>query len=65
MLALLKAAVRWPWNGDAPVIKTLVNRFRYPINGPGEMWQSMADKVTLHGAVLGLGERVTSVVRAG
>jgi protoporphyrinogen oxidase len=65
MLALLKAAVGWPWNGEGPVIKTLVNRFRYPINGPGEMWQAMADKVTHHGALLRLGEQVSTVVRAG
>jgi protoporphyrinogen oxidase len=65
MLALFKAAVRWPWNGDAPIIKTLVNRFRYPINGPGEMWEALAERIRRRGAALRLGERVTSIQRSG
>ena len=63
MLALFKAAVGWPWSADAPIIKTLVSRFRYPINGPGEMWESLAAAIQRHGAALKLGERVTSIQR--
>src|SRR4029077_19802255 len=57
--------VRWPWNGDAPIIKTLVNRFRYPINGPDEMWEALAERIQRGGARWRWGERVSSIQRSG
>jgi protoporphyrinogen oxidase len=62
--ALIKAAVRWPSGKDAPVIKTLIDHFRYPAHGPGEMWEAMATKAAAMGAQIRMGERVTAVERS-
>jgi protoporphyrinogen oxidase len=40
-------------NRRAPAIKTLIQQFKYPRLGPGQMWERCADRVTeLGGAVL-------------
>ena len=62
--ALIKAAVRWPSGRDAPVIKTLIDHFRYPAHGPGEMWEAMAAKAAAMGAQIRMGERAIAVERS-
>ncbi|HUA34654.1 MAG TPA: NAD(P)/FAD-dependent oxidoreductase [Candidatus Binataceae bacterium] len=61
--ALFKAAIRWPGSKDAPIIKTLIDRFRYPARGPGEMWETMASRITAMGAKIKMGERATVIER--
>src|SRR5437879_11541384 len=46
-------------NGDrTKVIKTLINSFRYPRNGPGMMWEAAAAKVNAMGGKVEMGARV-------
>ena len=35
---------------NGPVIKTLIDRFRYPLHGPGEMWEELAKTIQSRGA---------------
>lgn len=44
-------------------IKTLIDRFRYPVHGPGEMWQRFAETIENLGANVRKGETVTSLRR--
>ena len=37
---------------NGPVIKTLIDRFRYPLHGRGEMWEELARTVQSRGAAL-------------
>jgi protoporphyrinogen oxidase len=48
---------------NGPLIKTLIDRFRYPLHGPGEMWEELAKKVQSRGAALKMGEPVVTVQR--
>jgi protoporphyrinogen oxidase len=48
---------------NGPVIKTLIDRFRYPLHGPGEMWEQLARTVQSRGTVLKMGESVTAIQR--
>jgi len=41
------------------VIKTLIDTFRYPRQGPGMMWEACAEKVRRMGGAVLLGRRVT------
>ncbi len=63
MTALFKAAAGWRPNPSAPLIKTLANRFRYPLHGPGQMWESMAQRIEHEGGIIRLGERVIRIHR--
>ena len=45
------------------VIKTLVDRFRYPRRGPGMLWEAAAGKITALGGTVRLGHRVTAIRR--
>lgn len=47
----------------AGVIKTLVDRFRYPPHGPGEVWERVASIVRVAGGEIRMGERVVGVER--
>ena len=47
----------------AGVIKTLVDRFRYPPHGPGEVWERVASIVRDGGGAVRMGERVVGVER--
>jgi protoporphyrinogen oxidase len=40
------------------VIKTLIDTFRYPRQGPGMMWEACAGKVTAQGGVIEMGRKV-------
>jgi protoporphyrinogen oxidase len=48
-----------PRNGA--VIKTLVDSFRYPPHGPGEVWARVAELVRKNGGVVRMGERLVRV----
>jgi protoporphyrinogen oxidase len=43
------------------VIKTLVDSFRYPPHGPGEVWARVAELVEKNGGVVRMGERLVRV----
>ena len=56
MRVLIKRALGLGRNGQ--VIKTLIDRFRYPAHGPGEMWEELARRIESRGAVIKMGEPV-------
>ncbi|HEX8994811.1 MAG TPA: NAD(P)/FAD-dependent oxidoreductase [Ktedonobacterales bacterium] len=47
------------------VIKTLIDEFRYPKRGPGEMWERVATKLREGGNIVALGQEVLSVRHEG
>jgi protoporphyrinogen oxidase len=61
--ALVKRALTFRKKSGGPVIKTLIDRFRYPAHGPGEMWETLTKKIEERGAVVQMGESVTSIKR--
>jgi protoporphyrinogen oxidase len=57
---------RKPKSGNrGAVIKTLIDEFRYPKYGPGEMWERVAQKVREGGNVVGMGQEVVAVKHDG
>src|SRR5207302_7225991 len=67
MGALVRSTLRWPRrSGSGPhdrsqVIRTLIDRFRYPRLGPGQMWERISSMLpSREGRVL-LGREVVSV----
>ena len=46
-----------------PVIKTLIESFRYPRKGPGMLWEECARKVTAQGGVIRMGCKLESLAR--
>ena len=48
-------------NGDT--IKTLVDHFRYPVEGPGEMWDRAADIIRSAGGSVRMGQPVREIHR--
>jgi protoporphyrinogen oxidase len=50
-------------NGKA-VIKTLVDHFRYPARGPGEMWERVAGMIERQGGAVCSGQRVVEIKHA-
>jgi len=63
MRALIKRALTFRKKTNGPVIKTLIDRFRYPAHGPGEMWETLTKKIEERGATVRMGERVSSIER--
>ncbi len=61
--ALVKRALTFRKRSGGPVIKTLIDRFRYPAHGPGEMWETLTKKIEERGAVVRMGESVDSIKR--
>jgi protoporphyrinogen oxidase len=51
-------------NHNVVVIKTLVDHFRYPSCGPGEMWENVAGMVERKGGVVLTGHPVVEINRA-
>lgn len=45
------------------VVKTLINSFRYPRRGPGQLWEAAAEKVRAQGGEVLLGRRVVALSR--
>jgi len=60
--ALLPAAMR---GGEHAIVKTLVDAFRYPRLGAGQMWETVAAKLEAGGHPVRLGEEVVGVRHAG
>ena len=46
-------------NRRAPAIKTLIGRFRYPRLGPGQMWETCAERIVEMGGVVSMQHRAT------
>ena len=49
----------------APAIKTLIQQFKYPRLGPGQMWERCAERVTELGGTVLLTHRVTAMETDG
>lgn len=47
--------------GDGGVIKTLINSFRYPRLGPGQMWERARDKIVAQGGTVMMGSTITAI----
>ncbi len=62
---LIRDALRVGPRRNGAVIKTLIDRFRYPPRGPGEMWETVAARVRERGGELFLGEAVIAILRSG
>ncbi len=50
-------------NRRSTTIKTLINQFKYPRLGPGQMWEMCAKRVVEMGGVISMGSRVRSFKR--
>jgi protoporphyrinogen oxidase len=61
--ALLPARLRG--GGEGAIVKTLVDSFRYPRRGAGQMWQTVAARLAAAGHPVRLGEEVVGVRHAG
>jgi protoporphyrinogen oxidase len=48
-------------SGSGKVIKTLINSFRYPRRGPGQLWEETARRISAQGGQVLLGRRVVSL----
>nr|WP_295890196.1 NAD(P)/FAD-dependent oxidoreductase [uncultured Devosia sp.] len=46
---------------DGGVIKTLINSFRYPRLGPGQMWERARDRIVDNGGTVMMGSTITSI----
>jgi protoporphyrinogen oxidase len=51
--------------GRGAVIKTLIEEFRYPRRGPGQMWERVAEKLREGRNIVALGQEVVSVRHDG
>ena len=49
--------------GDKDVIKTLINSFRYPRLGPGQMWERARDRIVETGGEVMMGSTITSLTQ--
>src|SRR3984893_12940303 len=61
--ALLPASLRG--GGERAIVKTLVDSFRYPRRGAGQMWESVAARLAAAGHPVRMGEEVVAVRHAG
>src|SRR5437660_11289988 len=61
--AILPAS--WRGGGERAIVKTLVDAFRYPRLGAGQMWESVAARLAAAGHPVRLGEEVVAVRHAG
>jgi protoporphyrinogen oxidase len=62
-VAVVNALKRAPprQDGDAPVVKTLIESFQYPRRGPGMMWEAAARKIRQRGGRLLLGRELKAL----
>ena len=66
MISLLKATLLPKRKGPREkVIKTLIDQFRYPIHGPGQMWETCSEKVQARGGEIRMDVRVSKISRNG
>ncbi|MGH7916499.1 MAG: NAD(P)/FAD-dependent oxidoreductase [Candidatus Binataceae bacterium] len=63
MRTLLTRALSLRTRKNGPVIKTLIDRFRYPLHGPGEMWQRLAAILAERQVPIRMGESVVRIER--
>lgn len=66
-LSLSKAIISslLPRNTDkASVVKSLINSFRYPRKGPGQMWEATAEKIEKLGGEIIMGARVIKLIHS-
>jgi protoporphyrinogen oxidase len=49
----------------APVAKTLIEEFKYPRLGPGQMWEAASDRIQQSGGAVHLGRRVDRIEHDG
>jgi protoporphyrinogen oxidase len=62
LASAIKNALFKPGNNDKQaVIKTLIDTFRYPKQGPGMMWQACAEKAKAFGAELHMSKAVKGI----
>jgi protoporphyrinogen oxidase len=63
----LAAAIRnafQPKKSGGPVIKTLIDSFRYPKLGPGMLWERLAEAIRARGGTVHMGTRVVKIRHA-
>jgi protoporphyrinogen oxidase len=48
-----------------PKVKTLIDQFRYPERGPGQMWETLSDRLQDHGYPVLLGRPVVRICHNG
>ncbi len=61
-VSVMRSLIRVP-NHNGAVIKTLVDHFRYPALGPGEMWQKAAGLIEETGGAVRMGQTVEQIHR--
>jgi protoporphyrinogen oxidase len=64
LVSVMRSLLRVPAHNGA-VIKTLVDHFRYPALGPGEMWQKAARLIEEAGGAVRMGHAVREIHREG
>jgi protoporphyrinogen oxidase len=62
LVSVMRSLLRVP-NHNGAVIKTLVDHFRYPALGPGEMWQRAARAIEEAGGTVQMGHPVREIHR--
>jgi protoporphyrinogen oxidase len=62
--SLIRAALFRQSSNNGAVVKTLIDEFRYPTLGPGELWQEVAQRVRAHGGTICFDHRVTRIEHA-
>ncbi len=62
LVSVMRSLLRGPSSNGA-VIKTLVDRFRYPAQGPGEMWEKAARVIREAGGEVRLGQPAREIHR--
>jgi protoporphyrinogen oxidase len=66
MISLIKATLLPKRKGPRQkVIKTLIDQFRYPARGPGQMWETCAEKIRAGGNTIRMGTRAARIERDG
>jgi protoporphyrinogen oxidase len=66
MVSLLKATLLPKKKGPREkVIKTLIDQFRYPIHGPGQMWETCTEQIRGRGSRVEMGVEVMTLKRDG
>jgi protoporphyrinogen oxidase len=68
LVAAIKDALMPKWlrnNSKEGVVKTLIDRFRYPRLGPGQMWEAVTARLRDAGNTVELGVRVVAVGHDG
>jgi protoporphyrinogen oxidase len=64
LMAAVRSAIlpeRFRKGGREAVIKTLIDRFRYPRLGPGQMWELVTARLRAAGNTVELGSRVVAI----